>query len=397
MEQKIKFSIIGLVGLLLVSLFIIFQVNSSKQSLEKDIERLNGENVSLRKQIDETLVEKRQVEDRANTLKQELDRAAAERDDTQKNFEIAERARQDLLAQIEALKKEKVKAPAPEEGARQPQAIAAGPTTKGDEAYWASLIQNNKDLGFQLGSMRSELKSLQIANEQLQREKSALEMDIATLNREKEDLNRQVDYNQKLINSITQDLVREKNDKTRIQEAVQVIGNENNVLKRQLRSLNNRKISLERKIADVQEKNTTLENRFNEMNLMLRDKMSQIDSIKKQIESSDKTKSAPPAEKEKDYVELPPIVVRPQGSQPNTVSAADKAAMIGKVLAVNRENNFVVIDLGQDQNVKVGDSFQVYRDEKPIANVQVIQARKSISACDIKRETVVIQVNDLVR
>ena len=58
------------------------------------------------------------------------------------------------------------------------------------------------------------LRSLQIANESLQREKSVLEMDVNSLRNEKKDLLRQLDYNQKLLDSMAQEVVREKNDKT---------------------------------------------------------------------------------------------------------------------------------------------------------------------------------------
>ena len=97
---------------------------------------------------------------------------------------------------------------------------------------------------------------------------------------------------------------------------------------------------------------------------------------------------------EGESVELPPIVVRPQAA---SLPINETGIGMGKVLAVNRDNNFVIMDLGGEQGIKVGNTFVVYRGDQPIADVEVVQARQSISACDIKRETTPIKVGDTIR
>jgi hypothetical protein len=66
-------------------------------------------------------------------------------------------------------------------------------------------------------------------------------------------------------------------------------------------------------------------------------------------------------------------------------------------MAVNRDNNFVIIDLGEETGINVGNSFQVYRDGKSIANIEAIQVRSDMAACDIKKETRPIKVGDIVK
>jgi hypothetical protein len=73
------------------------------------------------------------------------------------------------------------------------------------------------------------------------------------------------------------------------------------------------------------------------------------------------------------------------------------AATAGKILSVDRDNNFVVIDLGIDVGIKIGDTFQVYRGDRIIATIEVIQARRGIAACDIKKEYLSIIAGDTVR
>jgi hypothetical protein len=68
-----------------------------------------------------------------------------------------------------------------------------------------------------------------------------------------------------------------------------------------------------------------------------------------------------------------------------------------KIMSIDRDNNFVVVNVGQANNLKLGDTFQVYRDGQAIGSVEVIQLRDRISACDIKIENTPLRVGDLVK
>jgi hypothetical protein len=131
---------------------------------------------------------------------------------------------------------------------------------------------------------------------------------------------------------------------------------------------------------------------------MLTEKISQIESLKEQLDAirvGAKGEAVPQLPK-KESVELPPIVVRPAPKEEPAIEEP-AVALEGKILAINKDNNFVIIDFGSDAGAKVGDAFQVYRDGKAIANIEVIQARRNISACDIKRESASIKIGDIVK
>ena len=137
-----------------------------------------------------------------------------------------------------------------------------------------------------------------------------------------------------------------------------------------------------------------LERKFSEMQVMLSDQLSQIGNLNQQltqIATEEKPKTALPIEK-RESVELPPIVVRPQSGN----SQSESVPVDGKVLAVNKESNFVIVDLGEGAGIKVGNRFRVSRDGQYVGDVEVIQIRKNISACDIKKEIVPIQIGDSV-
>lgn len=91
---------------------------------------------------------------------------------------------------------------------------------------------------------------------------------------------------------------------------------------------------------------------------------------------------------------MPPIVVK--GSPRASVNVVAKE---GKVIAVNTENNFIVVDLGEADGARIGNIFKVYRADKQVAIVEVIQTRRNISALDIRQveSNNRIRVGDIVR
>ncbi len=106
-----------------------------------------------------------------------------------------------------------------------------------------------------------------------------------------------------------------------------------------------------------------------------------------------------------DEVELPPIVLE-RGRQKVAkftplvpFEHMNKASGLkGRIVTVNRNHNFVVIDLGKDDGIQVGNSFSVYKGNRVVAYIEVIQARNKIAAADIKdiKEGYHIEIDDIV-
>jgi len=57
--------------------------------------------------------------------------------------------------------------------------------------------------------------------------------------------------------------------------------------------------------------------------------------------------------------------------------------LIGKVLSLDKEHGFIVVDLGNDNNLKLGDVLSVYRDNQFIGKVQVEKIEEKSSAAVI--------------
>jgi len=384
MEKNIRIVIIGLAVLLFVFFVIIIALSGAKSGLERERNELKKENAALSRKIEESVAENRRVREQMNSVVNEANKIVQDRAELLKKFEVIAKERDTL---IEKLKK------------KGEMGMEDGRRSLAEDTYWADILKSKADLELQLEKLREQLKSISISNEQLQREKSALELDMVNLKREREDLKRQLGYvstnNQDTVDRMASDLVKERNDKIKIQESLKSIRSENSVLRRQLKSLSTRKVNLERKLMDAETELTQLkktksmlEGKFNELEVFLRENMSRLERDSSGAEALKKMKAKDEAAAGED-VELPPIVVR-QG-------AGTSGVLVGRVAALNKENNFVIIDLGEEAGIRVGDTFRVYRDGKAIGALEVIQVRRQIAACDIKKETSPIRVGDLIK
>ncbi len=407
MDKKIRLILLGLIVLFLASIVYSFSILSSKEALRKEYlstkDSLTKENEELARRANAAMEEKRSIERRIGELQSQIDKLSQDNRDLQSKQSSLLKEKNELVEKLKAK---------PTVVTQTITVPAESPRPEAGEAYWAGIIKQKTDLEMQLAAVQGKIRTSQLAAEQLQREKGMLELDITNLRRENQDLRRQFDFrqkelqvkleqNQKLMDSIAEELVREKNDKFKIQEMLNPLKEENMLLRRQIKMINARKSHLENKLADLEASNNILQKKLGEMDVMIKEKNLEFSTLQKGVDeralAAAKGETLPPSP---DAVELPEIVVRPtQGTSVPAVAAPQGASAVlsGKVLAVNRENNFIVVDIGEEAGIRVGDTFRVYKGATPVANVQVIQTRKAISACDIVKEASPIKVGDTVR
>ena len=393
MDQKIKFLVIGVCGIALVFLFLFVQTFLSKQAITRERNDLKKENVTLTGKLDKLESSIRDYDNKLATAKRDLETAAQQKSELEKNLTQAISERNELTNRL----KRTVSNPAPVVVQPQPQPQPQEVVPPTADEYWAGIIKDKTALGLQLEDLRKNFNTLQLANEQLQKEKANLELEVKNYKRERSDLTRQLEYNRKMMDSVATELVRERNDRTKIQDNYKTLKQENITLMRQLNSLNGRKVALDRKIQNLQSHNDGLERRINEMETMLIENTGNSSVLKGQIDAIRKTAAAAQEAKGRESVELPPIVVRPASTVPEPAAVTSSSAFEGKIVAVNRENNFVIVDLGDRAGLKAGDTLQAYRQGKIIALLEVTQTRNDISACDIKQEAIPLQIGDIIK
>lgn len=72
----------------------------------------------------------------------------------------------------------------------------------------------------------------------------------------------------------------------------------------------------------------------------------------------------------------------------------------GRVLAVDKQNDLIVVNFGLVNNVKNGDRISVYKGNDFIANAELVKVQNEISAALIlpeSRKNVDVEINDLVK
>jgi myosin heavy subunit len=142
----------------------------------------------------------------------------------------------------------------------------------------------------------------------------------------------------------------------------------------ELEQLNTTKSDLEGKLNQAQEDTKKVQDQLNELS----SQKVELESKIKELES--KTQG----------VELGKIVVNPEGASSETkeVPAEPISEQVetpplgkeGKVLVVNKDYNFVVLNLGSKDGIDIGNTFTVYNNNKDIGDVKVEKVHESMAA-----------------
>jgi predicted RNase H-like nuclease (RuvC/YqgF family) len=128
-----------------------------------------------------------------------------------------------------------------------------------------------------------------------------------------------------------------------------------------------------------------LEAKFNQAQKelkQLQDKLQALENIKAQLESKIKDLGAS-AE-----VKLDNIVV--SGSK--QVEATQGLA--GQILVINRDYNFIVVNLGYNEGIAIGDIFSIYKENRLLAEATVEEVRPTISVATISNPAIKNQLKE---
>jgi DNA repair exonuclease SbcCD ATPase subunit len=403
MQDKIKFALIGLAAAIIIMLFLLLQSGQYAGKLKTEKSNLEETNNSLNSQLSRLQKENNQIKEEFIAARRIFEQVEAEKATAETTFKSLVEERDRLRSDLEQLRAKLTAAQAaPAEKSEVKKGFEESVSPSAD-AYWAGVLKKKAELELTIEGLSRELKSAKLENEQLKRDKTQLGLDLQAYDSDQKDAHRVFEYNKKLADNLTTDLAREKTDKFQMAEILKSLKNENNSLKQQLKILFERKTKLEEQFSALQDKNSQLENSMVKMESFVREKILQADSLRSDLgimsaaqgpgEVASGAGSTELSSRKRNAIELAPIVVRPQ-EEDDPQEQEEKAA---SVVAINQENNFVIVDAGLGSGVKKGDTFQVFRNDDPVAVLEVIQVREKISACDIKSENTPIAVGDTIR
>ncbi|MCD4779893.1 MAG: hypothetical protein K8S27_05005 [Candidatus Omnitrophica bacterium] len=275
------------------------------------------------------------------------------------------------------------------------------------EEHWAGVIRAKAALEVQIEQMKTVLSERSVEMVELRQQNSDLKIGLETFQVARADRIRDLKQKEDMIKLISLELARTKNAKKSGSEYINNLQKENKKLRKQVQSIMSSKGELEKKIYRLEQDKNKIQRSIVERENMIQGKINEIWDIK---DSLDKTfRETQMSDKMSDGdggVELPSITVKSssggklfseQTKHFRELSLTDSGSYNGRILSVNDDNNFVIIDIGKKKGIRIGDKMSVYREGDYLGSLEIIQVREDISAADIKDQRNTIDPGDLVR
>jgi len=372
------------------------------RKLQDEIQKTNSEKNRLTEKIN--AAEKR-AQQQIDDLTGQIDDVTSDRDKWKRRIDTIREERDKLLSKIDDLTEELEEASEPRVvyREREPQVIkqpvvSAPPISPEsgkvvDEEYWANLLEQKASLEVDIQKLKSDLSEKSIEIVGLRQGTEDLKLEVDSLKHQKEEVEATLQHKLDMIDSISLELARTKNDKKFIADRVEKLNAENNGLRQQMKQLVSVKNALEKSIVRLSKEKEKVEGKLGKTETLIQSKIDEIWEIKDDLDRSIRSAQS---DASSSGVELPPIVVSSNGQASNFRGGAIPG-FNGRVISVNAENNFVIVDIGETTGIRLGDSLSVYRDSKYIARLEVIQVRKDISAADLKDQWSKVKVGDIIR
>ncbi|MDD4954573.1 MAG: hypothetical protein PHP17_00840 [Candidatus Omnitrophica bacterium] len=341
------------------------------QRLVKEKGDLTAERDSLRDANTKLERDKQDYEERIQSISSKLSGIETERNDWKKKFEDISSERDTLVEKL----KEKAKTEAA--NPQQSTAVSSVSVSSGapvSEEYWADFVKVKAALEVKVEDLNKQLNEAKLKLSDLDKSNKELSIKLDEVNKEKERIENEMGIKERTMRIVSRDLVSEREARKIAMEELEKLRGENNNLKRELVIVNKEKVQLQGNIMDVVEKKDVLEHKISGVENVMREKSLELDELQKELNTTIRGDSRAMA-RETATVELPPIVVK---------SSSGPRGLKGEVLAVNPEEKFVVINLGENSGIGPGNELKVLRKNKEIGRIQIIETRKDISAADIK-------------
>jgi len=355
--------------------FIAWTFYSQNQELSKVNKELKSENAGLlqdnqdlKNQYNSERDKRSGLEEKLAVVRADLTRLEEERDGLKtKLAEITQE--RDLLV-------EKVsKAAQPQAQVSVSEAVVPVAVTGSSEDHWADFVKKKAALEAKVDFLNKELFDSNAKITKLDKDNKELSIKIDQLTKAKEQIDEEMKFKERTLRVLSMDLVSEREKRTAAVAELRKLRNENVSLKREIVLANDEKLKLQQTLKSTLEKKEGLEGRISDAENVLKEKSLAFEELQGQLESAiagGKRISASNSAS----VQLPPIVVKPE--------APGLKGLRGEVIAVNKEEKFVVVDIGEASGVRPGTLLKVMRGDSEIATLEVIETRREISAADVK-------------
>ncbi|MFA7676933.1 MAG: hypothetical protein WCY34_02055 [Candidatus Omnitrophota bacterium] len=384
MDKSKIISIVLLVFILVIG-FSAYTFYNQARVLSEENEKLKDEkailtedNNSLKDRYSRLERNSTAMEQKLATITSDLSRLEEERDNWKNKYTEISRER-DLLV-------ERLNQPVKAEVSTVDK--SSGSSVKTDD-QWADFVQGKAALEAMADDLKKALFDAKSRITELDKNNKELSIKIDQLAKEKQRLDEEIKFKERTLRIMSMDLVNEREERGSAVVEVRKLRNENVSLKRELVMANKEKIKLQTDLKSTMEKKDAIEGRIMDAENVLKEKSMAFEELQEQLQRAiaggKKTLASETAS-----VELPPIVVKPD--------APGLKGLRGEVIAVNGEEKFVVVDIGESSGLRPGALLKIMRSGREIATVEVIETRREISAADIKEVSggFTVQEGDIV-
>lgn len=246
-----------------------------------------------------------------------------------------------------------------------------------------TLQQQNQDLGQQLETMRSD--------------RQALDERVASLRSQLATAASTIEKTQASVKAVQEEHEKVVAERDQLQQVVKDAASQRDILNKKVTRLEFEKADTEKSLAQSREQMTLLDRDYRRMAQQVAelearplpgvDPLVTIAPMGAQLSAERALPSAISG-----AVELPPIIVRKN-------QAATRAPGVrGRLMEVHPDHNFVVMDKGSEDGVRLGMTFDIVRSGNVVGRATVVRVRPQLSACDVFRSgaSEVPQVGDAV-
>lgn len=361
--------------------FVSLVFHTKNQTLEASNEKLTREktvlieeNNSLTYKYDNLEQDKNDLEKRVASIREELELIETDRDSYKRKWQNSSAERDELAEKLKSQPSQRVSAYQRDTSVFEEVRI----DSRISEDHWADFVKSKATLEARVEGLNEDLLKNRNKVLQFDKENKELSIKIDQLTKIKERLVKDIRFKERTLRIMSMDLVSEREERGTAVKEMRKLRSENTSLKRELVLANKDKMRLQTNFMKATQRKNALEQRIMEAENVLKEKSMLFRDLQESLEAtiigSRRISGSDTAS-----VELPPIIVRPD--------APGLRGLRGEIVAVNRDEKFAVVDIGESSGIRPGVLLKVMRGDREIATLEVIETRKEISAADIK-ETV---------
>lgn len=379
MDKKIGFLLIclGLVSLLAVAsgVWTHFSAQTEVAAISREQAKLEGQRNKLAADLGSAQKESRHWQEKTRSITASLNDLGRKHTSLQRQFDslieetsgLAEKNKE-LTDELERLNNLYSQA--------QKQKVAP-PEPKADKSdqFLASLLEEKATLQVELDALREG----RLSEEEFDNLKDKVEI-----------LEKKLEKAQQVSDTLSKNLLQERRKRDALEQELS---------------------KTEKQVREILLERDNIYEQMSKMRQALEQRLTEISRAKEMLEGAVQKATQAAKKTELASIELSPIVVRADAKEIKRSRGVDQEIkeaprmvtkevpeLLGRIITVNQRHKFVVINLGREEGVQKGMTFDVYRRGSKVGKLEAIEIRKNITACDVKEMTgKSLKVNDTIR